>query len=53
MTREYIIPLYNKEKGLNKIDENKFKDDKKIAYKLLNYILYTYLFFARLCTNSD
>ena len=53
MTREDIIPLYNKEKGLNKIDENKFKDDKKIAYKLLNYILYTYLFFARLCTNSD
>ena len=60
MTREYIIPLYNKEKGLNKLDENKFKDDKKIirnlsyvSCKLLNYILYIHLFFARLCTNSD
>ena len=57
---KYIIPLYNKEKGLNKIDENKFKDDKKIirnlshvSYRLLNYILYSHLFFARLCTNSD
>ena len=58
--KKYIIPLYNKEKGLNKIDENKFKDDKKIirnlshvSYRLLNYILYSHLFFARLCTNSD
>ena len=57
---EKIIPLYNKEQGLNKIDENKFKDDKKIirnlshvSYRLLNYILYSHLFFARLCTNSD
>ena len=56
----YIINLYNKEKGLNKIDENKFKNDNKIirnlsqiSYRLLNYILYCHLFFARLYTNLD
>ena len=56
----YIKILYKKEKGLNEIDENKFKKDNKIirnlsqiTYRLLNYILYSHLFFARLYTNSD
>jgi len=65
MTREtfkqtYIEPLYKKEKGLNKIDENKFKNGKKIirnlsqiSYRLLNYILYSHLFFAKLITDSN
>ena len=65
MTREkfkqdYIEPLYKKEKGLNIIDENKFKKENKvirnlsqISYRLLNYILYSHLFFARLITNLN
>ena len=65
MTKEefkekYIKPLYNKEKGLNKINENNFKKDNKkirnlsqIAYRLLNYILYSHLFFAKLFTSSE
>ena len=55
-----IKPLYNKEKGLNKIDISYFKKDNKIirnlsqiSYRLLNYILYCHLFFAKLYTNSD
>ena len=42
---KYIRPLYNREKGLNKIDENIFKKDNKnirnlsqLSYRLLNYI---------------
>ena len=65
MTKEefktkYIKPLYNKEKGLNKIDKNNFKKDNKkirnlsqLSYRLLNYILYSHLFFAKLVTQSD
>ena len=56
----YILPLYNKEKGLNKIDKNTFKKDNKkirnlsqLSYRLLNYILYSHLFFAKLLTCSD
>ena len=64
MTRDefkkaYIEPLYKREKGLNQIDENKFKKDNKIirklsqiSYRLLNYILYSHLFFAKLITDS-
>ena len=55
-----IKPLYIKEKGLNKIDKNYFKKDNKIirnlsqiSYRLLNYILYCHLFFAKLYTNSE
>ena len=58
--KKYIIPLYNKEKGLNKIDKNNFKKDNKkirnlsqLSYRLLNYILYSHLFFAKLITQSD
>jgi len=65
MTKEefktkYIKPLYNKEKGLNIIDENNFKKDNKkirnlsqLSYRLLNYILYSHLFFAKLLTSSE
>ena len=57
--KEYIIPLYKQEKGLHKINENKFKKDDKairnlnqITYRLLNYILYSHLFFAKLYLDS-
>jgi mRNA-degrading endonuclease HigB of HigAB toxin-antitoxin module len=55
----YINPLYIKEKGLPQITkDNFFKDNKiirnlsQISYRLLNYILYSHLFFASLLTNS-
>ena len=58
--KEYIKPLYSKEKGLNKIDINDFKKENKIirnlsqiSYRLLNYILYCNLFFAKLYTSSE
>ena len=58
--RNYIQPLYDKEKGLNQINENYFKKDNKkirnlsqLSYRLLNYILYSHLFFAKLFTNAD
>jgi len=57
---KYIRILYSKEKGLNKIDINNFKKENKIirnlsqiSYRLLNYILYCHLFFAKLFTQSD
>ena len=56
---QYITPLYSKEKGLNKININDFKKENKIvrnlsqiSYRILNYILYCHLFFARLYTQS-
>ena len=64
MTKEkfkqnYIQPLYDKEKGLNQINENYFKKDNKkirnlsqLSYRLLNYILYSHLFFAKLITGK-
>ena len=58
--RKYIQPLYDKEKGLNKISENYFKKDNKnirnlsqLSYRLLNYILYSHLFFAKLLTGKE
>ena len=57
---QYITPLYCKEKGLNKIDINDFNKENKIirnlsqiSYRLLNYILYCHLFFAKLFTQSE
>ena len=57
---QYIRPLYSKEKGLNNIDINDFKKENKIirnlsqiSYRLLNYILYCHLFFAKLYTQSE
>lgn len=64
MTLEKFIEKYiNKQqetkKGIFISDKNSFKSDNKIirnlsqvSYRLLNYILYKYLFFARLITNK-
>ena len=53
--KDYISKQYENEKGVFKSDENNFKNDKKIirnlsqiSYRLLNYILYIHLFFARI-----
>jgi len=57
---KYINKLYNDEKGLHKIEENYFKKNDKlvrnlsqISYRLLNYILYSHLFFAKLYTDKS
>ena len=57
--KKYINSLFEKEKGLSIIDKNHFKKDNKIirnlsqiSYRLLNFILYSHLFFARLYTNN-
>jgi hypothetical protein len=54
-----INKLYKDDKCLHKIDENYFKKDDKLvrnlsqlSYRLLNYILYSHLFFAKLVTNK-
>ena len=48
------------EKGIYITDKNNFKNDKKIirnlsqiSYRILNYILYIHLFFAKLITNNE
>ena len=57
---KHIKPLYENEQGLNRVDINYFRKENKIirnlsqiSYRLLNYILYCHLFFAKLYTNSD
>ena len=58
---KYMNKLYDREKGLpNNIDKNYYlRDDKiirnlsQISYRLLNYILYSHLFFARIFTKND
>ena len=58
---KYIIPLYKKGKGLpSNIDKNFYLNDNKvirnlsqISFRLLNYILYSHLFFARIFTNLE
>ena len=57
---EYIINSFKKEKGIYKCDANNFKNANKlirnlsqISYRLLNYVLYSNLFFARIITNKD
>ena len=57
---EYITPLYVKERGIPQIDQDYFFKDNKIirnlsqiSYRLLNYILYSHLFFAKLLTKSN
>jgi len=54
---KYIDILFKLEKGLNRIEEHYFKNKDKLVrnmsqllYRLLNYILYSHLFFARLYT---
>ena len=57
---EYIYTKDKEDKGLNRISENYFKKDDKIvrnlsqiSYRLLNYILYSHLFFAKLYTGES
>jgi len=56
---KYIYKLNKDEKGVCVTDKNNFKNDEKIirhlshiSYRLLNYILYIHLFFARIITNK-
>ena len=55
----YIYNSQKEEKGIFKIDKNNFKNDDKVvrnlsqvSYRLLNYILYTHLFFSRIITDN-
>ena len=57
---KYIKKLFDNEKGLPQIDKNFFRKEDKymrglnpITYRLLNYILYSHLFFAKLLTKSN
>ena len=57
---KYLDNLIKKEKGIIITDKNSFKDDNKIirhlsqvSYRLLNYILYSHLFFAKLITENE
>ena len=54
---KYINSSQENEKGVLKIEKNTFKNDDKfirnlsqVSYRLLNYILYSHLFFARILT---
>ena len=56
---QYLYTSQKNEKGVFKTDKNSFKNDNKIirnlssiSYRLLNYILYIHLFFARIITNN-
>jgi hypothetical protein len=57
LKKDYIN---KEEKGITSSDEKRFKNDKKIirnlsqvSYRILNYILYTNLFFAKLLLNKN
>jgi hypothetical protein len=57
---KYIDKSFINEKGIYKADKNGFKNDEKIirnlsqiSYRLLNFILYSHLFFARLITDKN
>ena len=57
--KKYVVKSSEKEKGVFITDKNSFKKDDKIirnlsqiSYRLLNYILYSHLFFAKLITNK-
>jgi hypothetical protein len=57
---KYIQKSFNNDKGLPIIGKNYFKKENKIirnlspiSYRLLNYILYSHLFFARISTKID
>ena len=56
---KYMKKSFEKEKGIFISDKNSFKNDKKvvrnlsqISYRILNYILYSHLFFAKLITGK-
>ena len=57
--QKYIERFYTQEKGITVLDENHLKKDNKvirnlsqISYRILNFILYSHLFFARLYTEN-
>ena len=57
--KKYIERCYILEKGITVLDENHLKKDNKIirnlsqiSYRILNFILYSHLFFARLYTEN-
>jgi len=57
--QKYILNRFSEEKGITKSDEEFFKRDTKIirfisqiTYRILNFILYSHLFFARIYTNN-
>ena len=56
---KYIDICFSKEVGITVVDDNHFKKDNKairnlsqISYRLLNFILYSHLFFGRLYTEN-
>jgi len=56
---KYINQYYIENKGINKIDGNHLRKDNKVirnlsqvSYRLLNFILYSHLFFSRLYTEN-
>ena len=59
--KQYMKRLYEKEKGLKdnlnidyySRDDKKIRNISKISYRLLNYILYSHLFFAKIFTNQE
>ena len=57
---KYIVKLYENEKGIPIINKNYFEKEGKtvrelsqISYRLLNFILYSHLFFAKLITQIE
>ena len=57
---KYVSKIYKNEKGVLITDKNHFNNNNKIirnlsqiSYRILNFILYSHLFFARVITNSD
>ena len=57
---KYMKPSFKNETGILITDKNNFRNDQKvvrnlsqITYRLLNYILYCHLFFAKLLTNKS
>ena len=56
----YINKKYLEEKGITKIEENHLKKDNKkvrnlsqVSYRLLNFLLYSHIFFARLISDNS
>ena len=56
---KHISQIYKKEKGIYICDKNSFINDmnvirnlSQISYRILNYILYSNLFFSRIITNN-
>ena len=57
---KYIFDKFKEDKGISKSDESFFKKDTKIvrflsqiSYRILNFILYSHLFFSKIYNNND